>query len=269
MLRHKSIKMLLYFNRNMLESSFIHLERFGKRRENALWSSGILKWKDFLNADNIRGISQRYKSYYDEEIKRSFIALRERDAKFFSRVFPSDEAWRLLKTFKSDAVYLDIETSVYYGDITIIGLYDGESVVTFVKGYNLNRQNLIQALKDFKLIITFNGSCFDIPIIKRKFGNVFPEAPHLDLRFACSRLGLRGGLKKIERILDIEREEEVKGIVGADAVYLWEMYNSTRKKEYLKNLIAYNKADIVNLEPIAEFCYQRLKLQTFDSIKKR
>ncbi len=253
----------------MIESSFIHLERFGRKREKGLWLRGILNWENFLESNNIRGISSVYKAYYDKQIKDSFSALREKDAGFFSEYFPSEETWRLFKNFKNDAVYLDIETSMYYGDITVVGLYNGESVATLVKGYNLNRKNLIKALKGFKLVVTFNGSCFDIPVIEKKFGRGFPKIPHLDLRFACSKLGLRGGLKKIEKILEIEREKEVEGIVGADAVYLWEMYNSTRKKHYLKNLIAYNKADIVNLEPIAEFCYRRLKQKTFDSIKKR
>ena len=43
--------------------------------------------------------------------------------------------------FISDTLALDIETSNYYGDVTVVGLYNGEDVVTLVRGFNLDRFN--------------------------------------------------------------------------------------------------------------------------------
>lgn len=252
----------------MIDSSFIQLKGFGRQKEANLWRRGIINWRDFIDAKEIKGISKERKMEHDIELEHSSLALEERDASFFFFNFPSSESWRLFKTFKNEAVYLDIETSVYYGDITVIGLYDGEQSISFVKSYNLDRHNLKEALKDFKIIITFNGSCFDLPLIKRKFGDVFPRVPHIDLRFACNRLGLKGGLKNIEKMLNIQRDNKIKEVRGGDAVYLWEMFYSTRNKNYLEKLIEYNRADIVNLEPIADFCYSKLKEDLFKEIIK-
>ena len=111
----------------------------------------------------------------------------------------SADLWRLFNAFKERAVYLDIETSTGYqgiDEITVIGLYDGNTVQTFVNGINLNAFEM--AMASYDLVITFNGSLFDLPVIKRHFPHMALPPVHIDLRFFLRKLGYGGGLKAIE-----------------------------------------------------------------------
>ncbi|MEW6214257.1 MAG: ribonuclease H-like domain-containing protein [Nitrospirota bacterium] len=45
---------------------------------------------------------------------------------------------------------------------------------------------------------------------------------HFDLCFGARRIGLKGGLKRLELCFGIQRREEVRGMGGYDAVLLWE-----------------------------------------------
>jgi hypothetical protein len=67
-----------------------------------------------------------------------------------------------------------------------------------------------------------------------------------------------GGLKKIEKDLGITRSNEIDGVDGFEAVRLWRKYQRGDKKA-LKTLISYNNADIINLEPLMERAYEKLK----------
>jgi uncharacterized protein YprB with RNaseH-like and TPR domain len=54
-------------------------------------------------------------------------------------------------------------------------------------------------------------------------------------------------LKRIERQWGIDREDEIAGMTGFDAVLLWARYRHGDAAA-LQRLIAYNRADVVNLE---------------------
>jgi len=141
-------------------------------------------------------------------------------------------------------------------------LYDGHNTQMFVRGFNLNRDLIMDALSRYKMIVTFNGASFDLPVIQRYFQFDFNHV-HIDLRHVCSKLGYVGGLKSIEKQMGIKRADEVKDVTGCEAVYLWNMWKSTGKKEYLDLLVQYNEEDIVNLEPIANKCIKSLWTKTF------
>lgn len=246
----------------MIRNSFIHLENFGLKREKSIWAQGITSWEDFISTKNLRGISQIKKQEFDEFLRKSGDAFYSKDSYFFYQNFPRGEFWRFFEDFKNECVFLDIETNQNC-QTTVVGLFDGENSYQFIRGYNLDSNNLYEALEGFKLIVTFNGSCFDIPVLTNEFGAVVPNVPHFDLRFGLKKLGFSGGLKRIERSLDIKRNDLIKGVNGADAVFLWNTYLRTHSKEYLAKLLEYNKADIVNLLPLAEYCYKELKEQYF------
>jgi len=177
--------------------------------------------------------------------------LRNDNASFFTNTLPFSDQWRLYDQFKDEAVYLDIETNGYYSGITVVGLSDGVDAKTLVRGFNLDRSLLKKELEKYKLIVTFNGASFDLPVIQRYF-NIRPNVPHVDLRFVCQKIGYVGGLKSIEKQLGISRRPEVDGFSGGDAVYLWEMWKSTGDRDYLNKLVWYNEEDILNLRPLAE-----------------
>jgi len=95
----------------------------------------------------------------------------------------------------------------------------------------------------------------------RSFGDVKIDIPHFDLCFAAKRLGFKGGLKKLELELGIERDESVQGLDGYDAVKLWDHANRGSQGA-LETLVRYNREDTVNLMHIASIFYERLRRST-------
>jgi uncharacterized protein YprB with RNaseH-like and TPR domain len=77
---------------------------------------------------------------------------------------------------------------------------------------------------------------------------------------AARRLGLRGGLKHLERELGIERESALQGLDGMDAVRLWAQWRQGDPTA-LKLLLAYNAADTESLAPLASLLYKEMMLQ--------
>lgn len=230
----------------------------GDTTERRIWNSGIHDWNDFIDAKQVKGFSALRKNFYDKQLHHAKEEFIQGNPSFFQR-FPQKECWRLYDHFKDECCFLDIETTGYYGDITVIGMYDGKDTKMMVKGFNLDKQRIADELKRYKMLVTFNGASFDLPVINRYFNGVIPQIPHLDLRFACARLGLAGGLKSIEKETGIKRAEEVADMSGEDAVYLWRQYRSTGNRKYLDKLVQYNEEDIVNLKPLADMVFTRLK----------
>ena len=245
----------------MICNSFIFLERVGRMTEQRLWNSGIHGWRDFLSTKHVPGFGTVRKGYCDRQLLKAEKNLLHRNAPYFANILPAREHWRLYESFKDEAVFLDIETTGYYGDITVVGLYDGIDTKIMVKGINLDLKTLKEELRRYKMLITFNGSSFDLPVLERYYPGVVPFVPHMDLRHVCARIGLSGGLKAVERRLGISRPAEVEEFLGSDAVYLWNAYKSTGDREYLDKLIAYNEEDIINLKPLADFAYKKLRSQ--------
>ncbi|RLE41682.1 hypothetical protein DRJ48_05080, partial [Candidatus Woesearchaeota archaeon] len=237
----------------MLESSFIILERVGPKLERSIWQQGIVTWNHFLRSERIRGISPKRKSYYNRMLLLARSALNNYNSEYFAEILPKSEVWRCYNAFKEDAVYLDIETSGKYTDITVIGLFDGIRTMTMIKGINLDIRLLKKHLRKYKMIVTYNGLTFDSVVLERYYPNLLPKVPHFDLRFACERLGLKGGLKAVERRLGIKRAEIVEDMLGEDAVYLWNAYINTGNRRHLHKLVAYNEEDTINLKAIAEY----------------
>ncbi len=241
----------------MLRQSFIFLDKIGETTEQKLWNHGINTWDDFLATQTLPSIRGSRKTLYQMQIKRAEHALEHADYTYFIKHMPQAHLFRLYPHLRDQAVFLDIETTGYYGDITVIGLYDGENVMSMVRGFNLDKEIFLQALNQYNMIITFNGSSFDLPIICKYFNITLPQV-HIDLRHVCSRIGLTGGLKAIEKKIGIHRPDEITGINGADAVALWQAWKHTNNQKYLDLIIQYNQADIINLKPLAEHCIKNL-----------
>jgi hypothetical protein len=227
-----------------------------------IWQQGIPDWNAFVDATKVKGFSAKRKEKAHEKIKEFKSELWNENLNYLSKNLPLSEHWRLYDQFKDEAVFLDIETNGYYGSVTVIGLYDGNETKTFIRGYNLDKVLFERELQKYKMLVTFNGSSFDLPVIERFFG-LRVHKPHVDLRHVCSRIGLTGGLKSIEKQQGINREEAVEGISGADAVYLWEQFRATKDAEYLRLLVKYNEEDTVNLKPLAEYAVKELWRRTF------
>jgi uncharacterized protein YprB with RNaseH-like and TPR domain len=240
----------------LLEHTFVHIPGIGPKTEQYLWQKGIFTWSDFLLHD-ATPLSPGRATLVRQNLEAS-LQNRTNIRYFVERLSPSD-TWRLFSRFRDKAVYLDIETSgLYQGvdEITVIGIYDGQSVKTFVQGINLDDFEI--AIAHYELIVTFNGSQFDLPFIRRQFPNIALPPAHIDLRFFLKKLGYRGGLKVIEKSFGLSRDSDIDGLDGYDAVLLWHAYQNG-DEEALDRLIQYNTADIVDLEPLMEQGYEEMK----------
>ena len=148
-------------------------------------------------------------------------------------------------------LYLDIETtglSKHRNQITVVGIYDGTNVTQLVNGIDLNLENLENIISKAKTIVTFNGQRFDMPFILHHYPSVdISSADHRDLMYLGWSLGIKGGLKSIERQFGISRDSGISD--GLEAVRLWHSYKRGND-DALDKLLQYNQEDIVNLETV-------------------
>jgi uncharacterized protein YprB with RNaseH-like and TPR domain len=241
----------------MLQNTFVHLPGVGVRTELSLWQRGIHSWDSFCGEHGLK-LAPFGRSRY-EELRSRLDQCRERlcarDPAHFAGALSPRLLWRLFAEFRDCAAYLDIETTGLGGPsdhITTAALYDGRQVFYYVYGDNLDL--FARDLGKYRVLITYNGSCFDLPFIRNQFGIALDHV-HIDLRYLLSSLGYRGGLKGCERSLGLDRAE-LNGVDGYFAVLLWYEYSKRGNMKALETLLAYNIADTVNLE--------NLMVQTFN-----
>ncbi len=169
---------------------------------------------------------------------------------------PVKEHWKLTEHGKT--AFVDIETtglSRWTNQITVIGIYDGSERHIFIKDKNLHEAK--EKLKEFDIIVTFNGKQFDLPFIEEHFNESY-DCIHLDLRYMLKEFGLKGGLKAIEKQLGILRDDEVANMTGYEAVKLWKRYEQGDQKA-LGLLVKYNCEDIVNLKYLLNWYIEKKK----------
>lgn len=243
----------------MLRSTFQHLPGVGAATEAMLWSRGITSWEAFLRAEEVAGIPPARLEAIRTEVRRSAKALEEGHADYFARNLPPAEHWRLYSSFPQRTAFLDIETtslSPHQGIVTCVTVHGGGRTRTLVQGEDL--EELGAVLRPFALLVTFNGRGFDVPFLEVHLPSVhFPPA-HADLRFLLLRLGQRGGLKIIERRLGIGHREGVEGVDGMEAVRLWHAH-CRGVAGALERLVAYNRADTENLEPLMQYASREME----------
>jgi len=236
----------------MIKKSFIFLERISNKKEQAIHRQNINDWNDFLKAPKIRGINLLKKAYYDRQIHEAQKALLEEKSYFFINRLPQKEMWRLYDEFKDQACFLDIEIGSD-GKVILVGISNYYRTNTFICNINLDKSLLEKELQKYKLLITFNGSAFDLPKLKKEL-QIEIKIPHIDLKPLCVNLNLKGGLKEVEKILNLKRPPHLNG----NPVDLWKAYHASGDKEYLDLMIQYNNEDIENLKGVMEYVYKEL-----------
>ncbi len=152
--------------------------------------------------------------------------------------------------------YLDIETTGFIGGNsypTVVGIavdFPGDWSVEQLVGDDITPSAIRHVLEGVTTIYTFNGSSFDLPFLAWKPGiDLRRRFEHHDLMHTCRRAGLRGGLKRIERALGIERAD-LPEMGGHDAVLLWRKYRQEASTAALDLLLEYNRADVENLRTL-------------------
>lgn len=230
-------------NHGILENSFLHINTLGTTKENQLWSGGYLTHADYLSCSKVDK-----ESFIFKEVYKSSKNLNEINPKYFYDGLPSNQQWRIYGDFVNEAAFIDIETtglSADYDKITTVVIHSVKGTFSFINGFNLDE--LPNVLKQFKVLVSYNGKSFDIPFI-RKYMNIKLDLPHLDLRHILTSLGYSGGLKSCETQLDLPKRIGLKDVDGFMAVMLWDYYRKTKNESALETLLAYNFEDAVRLE---------------------
>jgi uncharacterized protein YprB with RNaseH-like and TPR domain len=251
----------------MLENTFCHMPGVGPKTEHRLWTAGILSWGDARRIPSALLPAQRAE-HLARNARESSDRLARQDALYFFQRLPSHEHWRLFPEFRHLIAFLDIETTGLGPPrdyITTIAIYDGRRIRHYVRDENL--EDFREDIQDYGLIVTYNGKTFDVPFIRQHFGISMPHA-HIDLRYVLHSLGYSGGLKGCEKRLGLNREE-LEGIDGYFAVLLWRDFLRNGNRAALDTLLAYNMADVVNLETLMVLAYNmKLRGTLFDETRR-
>lgn len=234
----------------MIKNSFIFLERVGAGKEKTIWKQAK-DWHDFLQTERIKGIAADTKQYYNRNIREAQQALLAGQEYYFRGKLPAIEMWRLYHYLRDESCFLDIEIDSK-GRVIVIGVSNYYHTNQFVRGINLHEQLLQAELKKYKLLITFNGSSFDMPKLKKQL-HVDMNMLHIDLKPLCVQQGWKGGLKEVERLLHLQRPAHLYG----NPVEAWKAFHASGDREYLELLLEYNREDIENLKMIMEKVYQK------------
>ena len=241
----------------MLRHTFIHLPGIGAHRERKLWDQGILDWHRFLEAAANGILSKKMCASTVPLVQQSLEAVAAGNARFFHAHLPTRETWRLYTEFAERACFLDIETtglSADYDKVTTIGALGDGKLALFIQGVNLDQ--FPAYIAQFPLLVTFNGSQFDVPFLRAHFPLARLDHAHIDLRFVFHSLGYRGGLKEVERNLGLRRAPAIQGVDGFEAVWLWHRYRRGDRAA-LKKLALYNLTDVVNLAELIDIAVTR------------
>jgi len=237
----------------VITASFRHIAGIGPLRERQLWFAGVRSWAEVPPSGDV--LSPRLDGKLREGVARSRERLLEGDLDFFGRALPQTEHWRLLPHVIDDAAFLDIEAA---GDeVTVAGVLDHGGL----KSFRGDLSGFRERSRSWRALVTFNGTVFDLPILRRVLPGWDPPAIHIDLRHVFQRLREKGGLKELELRVGFFRPPHLAAMSGADAVALWRA-QLRGDRTALRRLIEYNLYDVFHLRPLAELGYNRLIART-------
>ncbi len=194
-----------------LVSTFCFAPGVGLGTERNLWSSGIVHW-DHVHPDGVGCLGAKRIAALRSAIDRARQDLEAGRPDFVRDGLGNAETWRAYPRYRTRAVYLDIETTGLFSwdKVTLIGMYDGEALTILERGKNLNE--FPRLIRNYSLIVSFNGRSFDVPFLQREFPKLRLHQAHWDLRWAFHALGRAGSLKHIERDFGLVREGALAGL---------------------------------------------------------
>lgn len=246
----------------MISHTFKPFSRIGNNLKKHLHTKDIRTWEALLSyKESIPvGNQQEYKNLL-QEVEAFVKAKTKGDLAFLAKRFPQNEKWRILAEYFPKASYLDIETtglSRKESTITVIVCFHRGDLHTFVQNENMG--DFISLMKEIELLVSFNGTSFDLPMIENSFHLPPLKCAHVDLRWVCYHLGFQGGLKKIEKQLDIRRPKDLYGVDGQQAVMLWYEWQHAKNPKAKKKLIRYCQADVLSLILVAGALLEKKKV---------
>lgn len=238
--------------------AFLHLPGFGPKKTETLRATGIRTWHDLIasHSHDLPGLSDNVPAWITAA-RACEDAFARRDLRFLVESLHRSDHWRVLADFLDEAAFLDIETS---GDqlmpeiTTIICKHRGRLHI-YTSGRNLD--GFLDLLDHARLFVTFNGASFDIPQLERHFHIPLRDTAHIDLRWVCYHMGLKGGLKEIERAIGLIRPPDLIGMDGAEADWLWRRWKETGNGKLVDRLVRYCAADVIGLEHLSAWLIAR------------
>lgn len=243
----------------LLRRSFLHLPGINAPEEARLWAEGISDWKDLIRHIPVQlDLYRKRGNALQSAVEASEEALAGRDIAFFAKRLPKRELYRVAASFPESCVFLDIEStglSTYYDRVTLVGWSVGSTYTALIDPGRI--EQLERDLHEHSIIVTFNGSLFDLPFLAKSFKTDWSGLFHVDLRYLAKRVGLTGGQKKIEVEIGLTREGSLEGIAGAEAVALWFDYKEGDLNA-LRDLVRYNHADIEGMKFLFEEVIRRV-----------
>jgi uncharacterized protein YprB with RNaseH-like and TPR domain len=270
-----------------LVRTFLHLTGIGPARERMLWEQGIASWDDLgealrngirpadllreargpvpgqrpppLHAHGPPGAvsGRRDRQLHPEaslwlyELEHSRRDLAEQRFEPFLEKLEAREHWRVLASCPEAVLWLDIETTGIdpaRADVTVVGVLGPGGFENFVRPTTF--EELAARVEAAPLIGTYNGRAFDIPFLRARVPGFPRPRAHVDLMPICRAAGRKGGQKAIERALGLDRDEDLMGMGGGDAVKLWALHLAGHEGA-LELLLRYNRADVEMMPRIA------------------
>jgi len=244
-----------------LENSFIVAPGVGEKTETKLWQNNITHWDEIEDSSTVTsGKKDKITSFLEKARKN----LEVENTAFFKNKLPKNSYWRMYENFRENVCFFDIETTGLdqrKNKVTTVSIYRNGESKTFVRGQDLTAERLQDEFFKSSMIVSFNGKRFDQPFLEHNF-DLNIESPHIDLMYPCRKLGYSGGLKKIEKELEIERDLE-EDTDGKDAIRLWKKYEKKGDQDALEKLVRYNQYDTENLQRLLNIVHEKLDRRHF------
>ena len=243
----------------LLRRSFQHLPGISASEEARLWAEGISDWTELIRHTPVQlDLYRKRSGALLSAVEASEEALANCDMAFFANRLPKREFYRIAASFPERCVFLDIEStglSTYYDQVTLVGWSVGSTYTVLIDPSQI--EQLERELREYPMVVTFNGSLFDLPFLAKRFKADWSDLFHVDLRYLAKRAGLTGGQKKIEVEIGLTRKGSLEGITGAEAVALWFDYKEGDLNA-LRELVRYNHADIEGMKFLFEEVIRRV-----------
>ncbi len=245
----------------MLIKTFLHLAGFTKKREKELWDKGVRNWTLFnrLKERHIHSLGFKPQIYnkYRDFIKKSQSNLRVKNHLFFSNFLPKEETWRLYPEFSKDTCFMNVLTSgrcASQHDIGMITVSSNKKVTNFVQGQNLDEKHLKKELSKYKVVVTFDGSKFDMPFIQNKFPKIKIDHIQLELRKLYSKIH-KENIYQIKHQINSQLGMEINDHKAMQMVSKWKKNDDNILLNKLKN---YSRINNLSMNYLLNNIYKTL-----------